>query len=196
MRPEVRAQFPAFTARYEGRIPWMYVDVKGLVTIGLGCLIDPVGMATSLPFVTATGEQASSSEIRAEWGVVKHTPGLPQKGAGAAKQLCRLRLPEKAIDELARYRLDANERVLLGAFPDWESWPAAAQLGVLSMAWAMGAGFTKKWPKFTAACRALDWAKAAAECKMREAGNPGIVPRNKKNAELFRSCADDEQDQS
>lgn len=189
MKPEVRAQFPEFTARFEGRIPWLYVDVKGLVTVGLGCLCDPVGMATSLPFVTAAGEQASTSEIRAEWGVVKYTPGLPEKGAGAAKLLCRLRLPETAIDELARHRLDANERILTGHFPEWEQWPAPAQLAVLSMAWAMGAGFPKKWPAFAAACRAQQWLVAAENCKIREAGNPGIVPRNKKNAELFRAAA-------
>lgn len=189
MRPEVREQFPSFTARYEGRIPWMYVDVKGLVTIGLGCLIDPVGMATSLSFAHLDGSPADANAISAEWRVIKHTPGLPQRGAGAAKALCRLRLPEAAIDDLARVRLDANERILRGFFPEWDSWPGEAQLGVLSMAWAMGAGFPRAWPVFAAACAARDWVTASQNCRMREDGNPGVVPRNAMNAKLFATAA-------
>lgn len=190
MRPEVRAQFPGFTARYEGRIPWLYVDVKGLVTVGLGCLVDPVGLATSLPFHRPDSSPASTAEIRAEWTLIKTTPDLPKRGAGAAGKLAKLRLSESAIDDLARHRLDANERILAACFPKWEEWPAAAQLAVLSMAWAAGAGFTRKFPRFTVACLAKDWAGAAAECKLREAGNPGIVPRNVKNRELLLSCTD------
>lgn len=168
----------------------MYLDIKGLVTIGLGCLIDPIAVAASLPFVDAAGNRASNSAIEAEWHVIKAHTELAQKGAGAAKALCRLRLPDEAIDNLARHRLEANEMILQHSyFPDWDSWPAPAQLGVLSMAWAMGAGFPKAWPHFADACRARDWDQAAESCKMREQGNPGIVPRNKKNAELFRAAA-------
>ena len=43
----------------------------------------------------------------------------------------------------------------------------------------------KGWPKFTAACNMGDWIAAAAECKMEEAGNPGLVPRNLANRQLF-----------
>jgi GH24 family phage-related lysozyme (muramidase) len=185
MKPEVREQFPAFTAKFEGRIPWLYLDVKGLVTIGLGCLCDSVNVATSLPFVDAAGNRASTAAIEAEWRVIKAHTELAQKGAGAARKVAQLRLPEEAIDNLARQRLEANELILLRYFPDFDSWPAPAQLGVLSMAWAMGAGFPAKWPHFADACRARDWDAASASCKMREEGNPGLVPRNRKDAELF-----------
>jgi GH24 family phage-related lysozyme (muramidase) len=190
VKPEVREKFPAFTAIYEGRIPWLYQDIKGLITIGLGCLVDPVGLATGLPFVYAgTTQQADANAIAAEWRIIKGTTDLAHKGAGAARALCKLRLPEAAIDELARFRLDANERILFGYFHDWEQWSAEAQLGVLSMAWAMGAGFPKKWTTFREACVAQDWAKAAENCRIREEGNPGIVPRNKRNRALFLAAA-------
>jgi len=49
----------------------------------------------------------------------------------------------------------------------------------------MGSGFFAKWPLFTAACSARDWRAAAADCRMKEAGNPGFVPRNTANRILF-----------
>lgn len=189
MRPEVRAQFPAFTTRYEGRIPWMYADVKQLVTIGCGNLIDPVGLALGLPFVHADGSTATQAEINAEWHRVKNALELARLGAGAAKKYCRLHLTDIAINGLLLARLDMNEAILAKTFPAWESWPAEAQLGVLSMAWAMGAGFTKKWPTFTRAALDERWAECADNCKIREDGNPGIVPRNVANKKLFMAAA-------
>src|SRR6185503_10062976 len=73
-------------------------------------------------------------------------------------------------------------------FPAWEEWPADAQLGVLSLAWAVGAGFAPKWPKFTAACLASDWAGARENCTLREEKNPGVIPRNQANRRLFANA--------
>ena len=42
MRPSVFAAFPGFITRFEGRLPFMYLDTKGLVTTGVGNLIDPL----------------------------------------------------------------------------------------------------------------------------------------------------------
>ena len=42
MRPIVAARFLDFTRPLEGLVEHMYVDVKGLVTIGFGNLIDPI----------------------------------------------------------------------------------------------------------------------------------------------------------
>ena len=50
MRAAVRTSFRAFNAKYEGTVNFMYVDVKNLVTIGVGNLIDPISLAVNLPF--------------------------------------------------------------------------------------------------------------------------------------------------
>jgi hypothetical protein len=99
-----------------------------------------------------------------------------------------LRLGELDISTLVRQRLAANEVGIEKTFREWDTWPADAQLAVLSMAWAMGSGFTAKWPRFTTACRARDWLAAAADCRMKEEGNPGIVPRNDANQLLLRNA--------
>ena len=57
------------------------------------------------------------------------------------------------------------------------------------MAWAMGPAGPGAFPTFRAACQKLDFKTAAAECKMNEAGNPGLVPRNQANVTLFSNAA-------
>jgi GH24 family phage-related lysozyme (muramidase) len=34
MHQSVLDVFPRFTSEFEGRVSWMYLDIKGLVTIG------------------------------------------------------------------------------------------------------------------------------------------------------------------
>lgn len=190
IRPEVREQFPSFTAAFEGRVSHMYADVKNLITIGLGCLIDPVTIAMRLPFAHAHGAPASASEVGAEWTRLKEAR-IGDRPYYAQRRLLDLglTLSEAAIDDLARGRLDADAAILAREFSAWELWPAPAQLATLSMAWAMGAGFPASWPAWRAAAMSADWAMCANTCRMREAGNPGIVPRNRANAALFTAAA-------
>ena len=64
MKQSVRDAFVDFTAALEGVVPWMYLDVKGLVTVAIGNLIDPVAAALSLPFVRkGTTTRATKGEI-------------------------------------------------------------------------------------------------------------------------------------
>jgi GH24 family phage-related lysozyme (muramidase) len=191
MWTSVSNTFPHFTSKFEGRISWMYLDKKGLVTIGLGCLIEPSSLALQLPFThISSGTTASTNEIEHEWRRIKMQLDLAQKGAKAAKLMATLQLSEKAIDDLARVRLAQNEAFLKTVFHDFDAWPADAQLGVHSMAWAMGAGFMREFPKFTAACKARDWKLAAAECKIDATNNEGLIPRNAANKKLFLTAAE------
>jgi GH24 family phage-related lysozyme (muramidase) len=189
MYDSVKQIFPSFSKKFEGYVHYMYLDIKGLVTIGIGNLIDPIGAALVLPFVHADGSPASSAEISAEWQRLKAHTELAHQGFRAAQQYCTLRLTDDGIDDLVRSKLALNEHYLIAHhFSDFENWPADAQLGVLSMAWALGAGFPATWPHFKAACQAQTWADAAANCRMKEAGNPGVIPRNNANVLLFNTA--------
>jgi GH24 family phage-related lysozyme (muramidase) len=190
MHDGVRQIFPEFSKRFEGYVDWMYLDIKGLVTIGIGNLIDREHVATALPFTNkATGAAASRDEIAAEWHDLKNRTELAQRGHKACEAVTQLRLSDDAIADLVRRRLAGNEEVLKGIFPAWENWPADGQLGVLSIAWAVGAALSQKFPKFTAACRSGDWLAAAEHGRISEQGNPGIAPRNVANKLLFRNAA-------
>ncbi len=191
MRSSVSSVFMQFSTDLEGRVPWMYVDVKGLVTVGIGNLIDPRPAALALPFHhDVTGEPATQEEVAAAWDDLKaNAAELGARGHKACERRNDLRLSPEAIDSLVLAKAAQNHEVLRGHFPAIDDVPADAQLGLHSMAWALGAAFAPRWPNFTAAVRAGDFRTAADQCHMSEDGNPGVVPRNVANALLFRNAA-------
>lgn len=198
MFPAVQSGFPTFSTKFEGRVPYMYLDVLGLVTVGVGNLVDPVLAAQALPFrfknrpgIAAPGSAATADQIAAEWQALKNDPSLKTRGYKACEPITQLELSDDAIDSLIIDRLTKNESFLKRQpwFQDFDTWPADAQLGLLSMAWAMGPAGPGNFPSFRAACQRLDFNTAAAQCKMNEAGNPGVVPRNQANFTLFSNAA-------
>jgi hypothetical protein len=175
----------------------MYQDIKGLVTVGVGNLIDPVSLATALPFrwkstpgLTAAGTPASKADIEAEWTTIKNDPTLAHRGYRACEAITNLELADDAVDALIATRLQQNESYLLKQpnFANFGQWPADAQMAVLSMAWAMGPGGPPRFKTMAAACEKLDFDTAAANCRIDETGNPGIVPRNNANKLLFQNA--------
>jgi GH24 family phage-related lysozyme (muramidase) len=191
MRPSVRDAFYDFNAPLEGVVEWMYLDVKGLVTVGVGNMLPTESAAAALPFYRNGNpdDAADDATKRQGWRDVRARQDLAPRGHVPFQDVCGLRLTRDAIRALVDSKLSFNEVVLKESFPRFDDWPADAQLGLLSMAWAMGPGFASRWPKFTAACRALDFDKAADECRMSEQGNPGVVPRNDADQKLFRNAA-------
>lgn len=195
MRAAVRGAFPAFTSRFEGRLPFMYLDVLGLVTTGVGNLIDPMAAALALPWLhKLDATPATRPEVVAEWNIVKNAQPMRKLGGGAFARLTTLMLSDAAIDELVQGRLALNESQVRVGYSDWDTFPADAQMAMLSMCWAMGAGRiipgpAFQYPQFRAAVLNGDWARASDQCKMGEAGNPGLVPRNVTNRKLFLAAA-------
>ncbi len=184
----LRDYFPEFSKPLEGRIPYMYQDIKGLVTVAVGNLIDTPEAAAALPFVHKdSGVAATHDEIVAEWQTIKSDPSLAAAGHTAARKIATLVLTESAMDDLVKRVYDGHETMLAGFYADWATWPLDARLGAHSIAWA-GANYPKGWPKLNAAAAAGDGATVAAESKLKEEGNPGVVPRNQANATLFRNA--------
>lgn len=192
MYQSVQDAFVDFSTQFEGKVHFMYLDIKGLVTVGIGNLIDPVDAALNLPFVhKSDGSPASQDEIQTEWNTLKSQPDLAQKGYKACAPLTNLMLTDDSIAQLVTAKLNQFASTLQSTseFSTMDSWPADAQLGLLSMAWAMGPAFGSSWPKFRAACAASDWSTAAANCRMSETGNPGLKPRNDADVLLFNNAA-------
>jgi len=179
------ADMRALNQPLEGRVPCMYLDVLGLVTVGVGNLVDPVERAMALPFRHGIhGGLATREEIRTAWNAVKRYGDRRKLWRSYAPALTDLRLDDDAIDSLCDRRLLGNETWIVShhiPVAEWCLVPADAQLCAMSIAWACGADFPRKWPEFWSAFRARNWAKAYAHCTIREAGNPGIVPRNEAN---------------
>ena len=190
----VRSQFIPFNAQFEGRMRCMYLDTHEppLVTTGVGNLIDPISEALTLPFFwkARPGQpKATSAEIAAEWTRIKSKITYIHFRPGIWDMLTELALDDAEIDTLVLDRASKNELILKKRTPfaQFDSWPADAQLGILSMSWAMGPGFN--FPNFAASCSKRDFAGAAQQCQMDDRSNPGLTPRNKANAILFNNAA-------
>lgn len=188
-RQVVLDAFQAFTARFEGTCSWLYLDVKGLVTTGVGNLVDPMPAALDLPWRRQDGSLAAPSEVEEAWQVVKHATAMQRLGGFAFARLTTLRLDEAGIAALVRQRLTVDDQYLARRFAsaDYADWPADAQLGILSMAWAMGPAF--QFPLFAAAVERQDFAAAAKQCGIDTAGNSGVAPRNAANVRCFENAA-------
>jgi hypothetical protein len=202
VRDSVRRAFVPFTIPLEGVIPHLYQDVKGLVSCAIGNLVDPISLALPLPFVRLDGMPATKDEIIEEWNRVKNQPPdafgrtAAQLGYRYAKPITRLRLTPIGIEQVVQTKLNEMDAFIARCFPDYESWPADAQLGTLSMSWACGPGIFSPssgrahWPKLTAALLAQDFLTAAVECFMPEERTiSGLRPRNLANRVLFNNAA-------
>jgi GH24 family phage-related lysozyme (muramidase) len=189
MYDSVRESWHSFSEPFEGRVPSMYLDILGLVTCGVGNLIDPVSEALKVPFYRDDdGGKATPDQVRAAWFALKERQDLKRRGVSYARALTRLHMRDEDIDALVASRLASNEAFICKWLPAFPTIPADAQLGILSMAWAVGAGFNRKFPTFTKAALAGDWFAAQASCTIREAGNPGVVPRNRANRVCFMNA--------
>lgn len=194
MHKSVKNIFVGFNKPIEGYTSWMYADIKGYVTTGLGNKIDPIELALGLPWRwKVNNKRATKAEIRAEWVAVKtiysSNKGIAPKFKTSYKDNARLFLTEPDISVLVDRVLLEFETTLKSYYPQWESWPADAQLGALSLAWSVGPHFPKTWKNTHAALLKQDFATVAKEAVISEVGNAGVKPRNVANQRLFENAA-------
>jgi hypothetical protein len=182
-RAAVGLDFAFFSESFEGRLPFMYLDDLGLVTTGVGDLIDPVSLATALPWEhKSDGHPASPNEVRAEWAHVKSLVSLDRRGGSAFGAVTTLRLSAAAVTALLTGKLADVDGQLARRFRSYPQWPADGQLGTLSIAWAAGSAWAA--PKFQAHADAqpTDFVGCATECGVHTARDPV-------NRILFRNAA-------
>ena len=87
MFPAVQSGFPAFSAKFEGRVAYMYLDVKGLVTVGLAIWWIRWRWLRLCLFVSRTGLELARRDrpprrikLPQEWQTLKNDPSLATKG--------------------------------------------------------------------------------------------------------------------
>lgn len=188
--------YHAFSVNLEGRVATMYCDCLGLITTGVGNLINTITQAKALPWLLADGTKADMADVAADWNKLHDGAQYYAKRAWHVyAKTMRCHLSEEAIDDLCKRQLAANEAIIRKRFPAYDSFPADAQLAIMSMAWAVGAGFASKFPHLAACIDRQDWEGCVASCKIREGHphtgdwNPGVVPRNAKNRFCFHNAA-------
>lgn len=201
------AQFRAFSKDLEGEVLNMYIDTHNppLVTIGVGNMIEPISVALSIDFVYKSdygghpkaGQPCSDEDKKHDFNTVKSMAAYAPKGGNnvAFKTATVCRITPATLEKLITDKLNGNANEMKkNYFSALDTWSADAQLGLMSMAWAMGSAFptapppTGPWPNFTKACKDQDWEGAAKECKMKKAVGTQIT-RNNRNVILFGNAA-------
>lgn len=188
VHPSVLAGFFDFTVQFEGEVACMYRDNKNLITCGVGDLIDPVQYALGLPWRHKSSHLfATRQEIVDEWQRIKIAHNLDSLGWRAADAIATLYLAPEDIRALVNSKLSSIIKDVDAMYPTWGTWPADAQMGLLSMCWAMGDGF--HFPVWTHDAIGQDWGAAAVACHIEDSHNSGLVPRNAANRALFENAA-------
>lgn len=170
----------------EGSIPHMYLDTKGLVTVGVGHMMRTVEAARKLPFVKREDKApATADEIAVEYNRIAAMPFGQNHTARSFKAHTALILTGREIDALLERRIAGFEKGLRRNFDGYDTYPDRVRLGLMDMAFNLGnQGLVKKFPSFTAAARARDWKKCASECRRTGIGNS----RNEEVKKLFEEA--------
>lgn len=181
--PDLMPMAVEYLKAHEGVVNHMYLDVVGLVTIGVGFMIPTHFAADNLDVVRRVdGVPATTEEKADEWRAIRALKEGRQ--AKWYKQFTKLEMQGPDIDlMLARllhnFYLDLSMR-----FKGIREFPLPVGLGLLDMAYSLGTtGLLSKYPKFCDAVRRHDWAACADECERRNVSKS----RNEALAELFRS---------
>lgn len=194
MRLAAEQAFERLTRKFEGYAPGMYLDVKGLVTVGYGFLIDDEDPTKSssrsaqrLKFVhKSDGTLATPFEIDNEWKRVKSLQDHTQFASEWWQEHAVLILPpvEMTRELIARKNSMETYLRLNPSFVRWNEYPAGAQLALMSMSWAMGPTM-EHFPRFKSYMSQMLFTLAATECKMDTTHNVGLKIRNAANVEML-----------
>lgn len=148
---------------FEGTVPWMYLDTRGFITVGVGELLASAAKAVTLAFVDPDGRPSTQDSILGEFNRVSRL--VPAKVAAFYRSATSPLLPHAAIDTLLMNHLNLFDRQLAARFPNYASFSDPAKLGLLDMIYNLGqVGLFQHFPNFMAAVEKQDWLVAAANC--------------------------------
>ena len=105
--------------------------------------------------------------------------------ASAYAGLTQCRMSDGGIEALVKADVQAFEAQLAATLPNWNSYPEPVQEALFDMAFNLGLGGLKKFPRMLEAVDAGDWNTAAAQSHRQGIGEA----RNQEIAALFRSAS-------
>lgn len=169
---------------FEGIVPWMYLDTRGFVTVGVGEMLANAARAQSLGSVDANSQPVALAMILADYDRVSALPRakLPAFYRAPGSPV----LPHPEIDSLLREHLTFFDEQLSRRFTAYPNFPDPAKLGLLDMIFNLGVtGLFKGFPTFMGSVQKQDWENAAAQCH-RNGPNP---ERNEWTKQQFLAAA-------
>jgi GH24 family phage-related lysozyme (muramidase) len=157
--------------RWEGCVPWMYLDTRGYVTVGIGCMLPFVDAALRLQFRNVNAIRAATiDEVRIRYEQVKSLV------AGRSASLYwmdhpRIELPVDACERIAIERLEREFlpelRRLFAGIPNvtrnWDTLPLCSRVVLVDIAWNVGTAGIAKFHRLIAHVLDGDWHAASEE---------------------------------
>ena len=122
-------------------VPYMYKDSKDNVTVGIGHKLNNADMAKALPFVErGTNKRAHKNHIINAFNKVKNSSISGQAGHLKFQPLTNIVLSEADAVSTAGDDMDEFIRILRhsASFPDFDTYPESAKMGLLDMAYTTG----------------------------------------------------------
>ena len=148
---------------FEGIVPWMYLDTRGYVTVGVGEMLATAARAQLLGFLDVNNQPATANAILADYTRVSAL--APAKVAAFYRATDSPSLPHPQIDSLLMEHVKFFDDQLSQQFSAYASFPDPAKLGLLDMICNLGAtGLFKGFPTFMGYVQQQDWANAASQC--------------------------------
>ncbi len=190
MKPAVKANFHRLSDDLEGVTTWLYADALGLLTTGVGNLVNDLPSVLALPWKRPDGTHATRDEVVSAYAAVRAAADENKlRGGGWFARLTTIRLDRADVDAMVERKLESNWLLLSRRFPDADSWPADAQLFLCSWAWAVGPA--APYPRMSAALREGDFDTAALECTVTANGKEfgTLIERNRRNRVLLRNAS-------
>lgn len=149
---------------FEGSVRWMYLDTAGLVTVGVGNMLPDAIAATNLPFHVQTGDDlAGYTEVILEFNRIKamaagHSASFYYEQDSPV-------LFDHDIQDLLKARVFSFEHQLRSIFPEYDSYPDPAKLGLIDMIYNLGLGGLRDgYPKFCMYIKFKNWIAASMQC--------------------------------
>jgi GH24 family phage-related lysozyme (muramidase) len=171
---------------HEGCTTWLYCDVRGFVTIGVGNLVSTADACVALPLEhKASGVVATEYEKRDSYAKIV---GAFDKNESAMFYLDKsdLRLPLGYVQRLVGSRLTGVFIPgIMRLCPGFDTFPGPARRALVDMAYNLGVHGLGMFPHMLAACNAGDWDMAAAQCHRSSCRDT----RNVWTAQMFLNAA-------
>jgi GH24 family phage-related lysozyme (muramidase) len=170
--------------RFEGCVPWMYLDTRSNVTVGVGLMLPDAASASALGFVDAAGAPSAAQDIEADFTRVG---GLaPGELPGFYKAASSPQLPQAVIDAKLSSVLTGFEATVRAGLAGYDAMPDSVKMALLDMAYNLGPHkLLTTYPMMLKAVEAANWAQAAAQC-----GRGGIgAARNAWTQQQFLAAA-------
>lgn len=147
----------------ENNINHFYLDGEGIVTIGIGCVVDPQKPNEFAMYRKSDNALASIEEIDSEYTSIRQLPS--DRLADVYAPFCALYMMPADVVNLFSERLTEILTVVEAQTGPLEAYPEIAQLGLADMALNLGpTKLRNKFTTFMADFIAKNWPGCAAEC--------------------------------